>query len=365
MTEARIGIIGTGWWATDTHIPALLAHPKARLVALCDSDPARLQAAADRYGQGENGQGEKEGANNSTDTVGVYTDVHQMLAEATLDGVIVVSSNATHYAVTKACLQAGVHVMLEKPMTLHAAEAQELVELSAQAGKELIIGYPFNFAPYAVRARAVIAGGELGAIQYVDLIYSSFMTPLFTGEGFAGRAFNVHGPDQYTKPALLGGGHGQVQITHGAGLLFYVTGLQPQRVSALMRNHGLAVDLINVMTVQFGQDAVGTAGGSGNYRGLVFRLLVGCENGWIDIDAQKGVGLIHHDGHTEEIRYDAQAAAHPLPYATAHNLVDVITGDATNGSSAEVGWRAVELLEAAYRSANQDGAFVDVSDLYR
>lgn len=357
MTEARIGIVGTGWWATDTHIPALLAHPQARLVALCDSDTDRLEAAANRYAQNQDHPGQ-------SGTVGVYTDVNQMLAEAELDGVIVVSSNATHYTVTKACLQAGVHVMLEKPMTIYAPEAKALVELSAQVGKELIVGYPFNFAPYAVRAREAIAGGELGAIQYVDMIYSSYMTPLFTGKGFEGRNFNVHGPDQYTKPALLGGGHGQVQVTHGAGLLFFVTGLQPQRVSALMRNHGLAVDLINVITVQFGQDAVGTAGGSGNHRGLVFRLLVGCENGWIDIDARRGEGLIHRDGDTEEIRFDAQAAAHPLSYATAHNLVDVITGAAPNGSPAEVGWRAVELLDAAYRSANQDGIFVDVPDLY-
>jgi predicted dehydrogenase len=253
--------------------------------------------------------------------------------------------------------------MLEKPMTLFAAEAKELVELSRQRGKELIIGYPFNFTPYATRARAVIASGELGAIQYVDLVFSSHMTPFFSGQ--LEHKFSVHAPDQYTKPALLGGGHGQVQVTHGAGLLFFVTGLRPQRVSALMRNHGLPVDLINAMTVQFEGDAVGTAGGTGNQKGLVFRLLVGCEDGWIDIDAQRGIGVIHRDGTAEEIRYDAQEEPHPLSYLTAHNLVDVVVGDAPNGCPPEVGWRAVELLDAAYRSAAQEGSFVDVDALYR
>jgi predicted dehydrogenase len=346
MTEARIGIIGTGWWATDTHIPALLAHPNAKLVALCDSDQARLHAAAARY-----------------EVDDLYTDVQQMLAEATLDGVVIVSSNASHYAIAKACLLAGVHVMLEKPMTLFAAEAKELVELSRQRGKELIIGYPYNFTPYATRARAVIASGELGAIQYVDLVFSSHMTPFFSGQ--LEHKFSVHAPDQYTKPALLGGGHGQVQVTHGAGLLFFVTGLRPQRVSALMRNHGLPVDLVNVMTVQFEGAAVGTAGGTGNQRGGVFRLLVGCEDGWVDIDAQRGVGVIHRNGGTpEEIGYHAHAQQHPIGYYTAHNLVDVIIGRAANGSPAEVGWRAVELLDAAYRSAAQEGSFVEVQALY-
>lgn len=345
MTRARIGIIGTGWWATDTHIPALLAHPKAELVALCDSDEGRLHAAAMRYEVDQ-----------------VYTDVNQMFAEASLDGVVIASSNASHYAAAKAALLADVHVMLEKPMTLFAADAKSLVELSRQQGKELIIGYPFNFAPYAVRAREAIARGELGAVQYVDLMYNSYMTGLFTGRHQGN--YRVHAPDQYTKPDLLGGGHGHVQVTHGAGLLFFVTGLRPQRVSALMSNHGLPVDLVNVMTIKFEGGALGTAGGTGNQKGTICRLLVSCEEGWIDIDARDGIGVIHkNSGESEELHYEENEQA-PLRYSTAHNLVDVITGDAANGCPPEVGWHAVELLDAAYRSAAHDGSIVEVQTLY-
>jgi len=346
MSKARIGVIGTGWWAADTHIPALLSHPDADLVALCDTDETRLQATADRY-----------------EIANVYTDVQEMVDQQSLDGVVIVSSNASHFAVTKVCLEAGLHVMLEKPMTLFAADAKELVEISRRVGKELIVGYPFNYAPYAVRAREVIAAGELGAVQYVDLVYHSYMTPLFSGE--PPRRFAVHAPAQYTQPALIGGGHGQVQVTHGAGLLFFVTGLRPQRVSALMRNHGLAVDLVDVMTVQFEDAAVGTASGTGNLQGLVFRLIVGCENGWVDIDAGRGLAAIHRGGQAaEEIRFNEKDEPMPLRYRTATNLVDVVLGRAANGSPAEVGWAAVELLDGAYRSAAQDGAFVQVDDLY-
>jgi predicted dehydrogenase len=273
MTRARIGIIGTGWWATDTHIPALLTHPQAEVVALCDSDPGRLQAAAMRYEEDH-----------------TYTNVDRMLAESALDGVVIASSNASHYAAAKAALLANVHVMLEKPMTLFAADAKELVDLSRQQGKELIVGYPFNFAPYATRPREVIAGGELGAVQYIDLIYNSYMTELFTGRQQGN--YSVHAPDQYTKPQLLGGGHGHVQVTHGAGLLCFVTGLRPQRVAALVHNHGLPVDLVNVMTVQFDEGALGTAGGTGNQKGTVCRLLVSCEEGWMEIDAIAGTATI-------------------------------------------------------------------------
>lgn len=346
MSKARVAVIGTGWWATDTHIPALIQNPDATLVALCDTDQTRLQAAADRY-----------------EITGRYTDLPTMLAQEELDGVVIVSSNASHHAVTRACLEAGVHVMLEKPMTLFASDAKDLVELSRQTGKELIVGYPFNFAPYAVRAREVIAAGELGAVQYVDLVYHSYMTGLFRGQ--SGIRYTVHAPEQYTKPALSGGGHGHVQVTHGAGLLFFVTGLRPQRVSALMRNHGLAVDLIDVMTVQFDEPAVGTASGTGNLQGLIFRLIVGCEDGWIDIDAGRGVGAIHRGREAvEPVQYNEQDEQMPLRYRTAYNLVDVILDRAANGSPAEVGWRAVELVDGAYRSAAQDGQFIVVPDLY-
>jgi predicted dehydrogenase len=280
-----------------------------------------------------------------------------------LDGVVIASSNATHYAAAKAALLANLHVMLEKPMTLLAAEAKELVELSQQQGKQLIVGYPFNFAPYAIRPRQVITSGELGAVQYVDMIYNSYMTGLFTGSPVSNAA--VHSPDQYTKPQLLGGGHGQVQVTHGAGLLFFVTGLRPQRVSALMANHGLPVDLVNVMTVRFEGGALGTASGTGNQKGTVCRVLVSCEEGWVEVDAIAGTAIVHRNqGEREEIHY-AEVEGGPLRYRTARNLVDVITGDAANGCEPEVGWRAVELLDAAYRSASQDGNAVEVQSLYK
>jgi predicted dehydrogenase len=48
-SNARVAVIGSGWWATQAHIPGLLANPDATLVAICDADPARLQAAASAY----------------------------------------------------------------------------------------------------------------------------------------------------------------------------------------------------------------------------------------------------------------------------------------------------------------------------
>ena len=83
------------------------------------------------------------------------------------NGVGIASANASHYAAAKAALLANLHVMLEKPMTLFAADAKELVDLSRQQGKELIVGYPFNFASYATRPRETRCCSSPAAI--VDL----------------------------------------------------------------------------------------------------------------------------------------------------------------------------------------------------
>src|SRR3954463_14843553 len=104
--RARIAVIGAGWWSTFTHMPGLLDHPDADIVALCDADDARLRAAADRFGIAH-----------------TYTDVGEMLRHEQIDGAVIAVYHAAHYDVARACLDAGVHIMLEKPMVLQAAHA--------------------------------------------------------------------------------------------------------------------------------------------------------------------------------------------------------------------------------------------------
>jgi predicted dehydrogenase len=101
---------------------------------------------------------------------------------------------------------------------------------------------------------------------------------------------------------------------------------------------------------------------------------VHCDKGWLDINFVSGAGRIRHaDGTDEElpplaggnqpVGAEGGESTYPLE-ATAANLVDVITGKAPNGSPGEVGWRVVEMLDAAYRSAAQGGHAVSVDSLY-
>jgi predicted dehydrogenase len=190
-----------------------------------------------------------------------------MLANEALDGIVIATPHATHYQLAKDSLAQGLHVLVEKPMVLYATHAQELVGLAAQQGRELVIGYPWHYGLHARRARELIESGELGAVQYINCTFSSHIIELLRGHDDSTRSevYPVHGPGAvYSQPHLSGGGMGHLQITHSAGLLFFVTQLRARRVHALMRNHDLPLDLVDAITVEFEGGALGTVGGTGN-----------------------------------------------------------------------------------------------------
>ena len=351
--QARIGVIGAGWWSTYTHIPGLVENPHARLAAICD----RSEAACER-------------ATTAFPGPAAYVDVEAMLTDVELDGVVIAVPHAAHHLVAARCLDAGLNVMLEKPMVLTAMHAADLVQRAETQGVELIIGYPWHFTRTAIRAREILASGELGVIQHVVCAQSSMVVEFYRGNDAAYQPvfeWTVAGPgDVYARPEVSGGGQGHLQITHSSGLMFFVTGLRPQRVSALMRSFDVPVDLVDVMTVEFEGGALGVVSGTGNVPvGDAGQLdvRVYCEHGYILLDAITGsLEVRRRDGSIER---DQLPADDTYPrFTTAANLVNVCLGLEANGSPATFGHRSVEMLEAAYRSAEANGRMVEVRDLY-
>ncbi len=358
--QARIAIIGVGWWTTMTHIPALLSNPNALITALADTRSEVLDKAAQTYQL----------------TAHRYTDYRAMLMEAEIDGVIVATNHTTHYEIAKACLEAGKHVMLEKPMVLKACHAYELRDLAAQKGVELIIGYPWHFTANTLRARELVQSGKLGTIEYVTSLFSSMVIEFLRGNDDKYRTtFNypVTGPGSvYADPARSGGGQGHLQVTHSAGTMFFVTGLRAQRVSAFMNHLNLQVDVCDAISVRFQPEsdakpnAVGVVGSTGNI-GVgdsgVSELQVYGELGRLKLDHTAGTLYVrYHDGAEMWGETLSQEQRYPSA-ATSANLVDVALGKAANGSPAEVGVRVVELLDAAYQSAQGDGVPINIADL--
>jgi predicted dehydrogenase len=118
------------------------------------------------------------------------------------------------------------------------------------------------------------------------------------------------------------------------------------------------------LTVEFEGGALGIVGGTGNGLQRKLDVQIHCEHGAIDLDLVAATTLIRGPkGLCEHLALADEAAGYPR-FAPVNNLVDVILGKAANGSPAEAGWRTVELLDAAYRSAQADGQAVTIKDLY-
>lgn len=344
--RARIGIIGTGWWATYAHLPSLTSYQRAEVVALADPSAERLEQAAERFGVSRR-----------------FTDYRAMLDQVELDGVIVATPHATHYLIATDVLSHGVPLMLEKPMVLRAAEARALVQLAAEHNVPLVIGYPYHFIEQHTRLRARIAEGALGQLQLVDNLFASMVLEYYRANPQAYAdvfRWQVTGPlpTTYSEPSVAGGGQGHLQVTHAVGLLLWLTDLRPREVVAFMERFDVAVDLCDAISVRFEGGAVGTLASTGGipasqsaHQQLEYRLYG--SQGYALLDPMAGTCSIHyHDGSIEQLDEVPPDGRYPQE-ATSRHLVDLVLADppVANRSSGEIGARVVELLEAAYRSA--------------
>lgn len=359
--KVRVAIIGAGWWSTYTHIPGLLEHPDAQLVAICDRSQDALDRATEKYGP-----------------LKTYLDYKEMLARERLDGVVVAVNHNVHTQITRDCLNAGLPVLLEKPMTLKAIDAHELEDLAKEKGLALIIGYPWHYTAATKKAKEILATGALGRVQYMSCLFAAPVVEFFRANDAAYQGlfqYPVTGPgNAYADPKVSGGGQGYLQVTHSAATMFFISGLEPERVSAFMENWDVPVDLVDGITVKCkpvkgapgGASAIAVLGSTGNMCapcGTHFEVRVYCESGHVVLDQATGtVFARNHDG-TEEI-------FGPLPpeelyprFAPLNNFIDVILGRGENGSPASIGVTVVEMLDAAYRSAKDGGRPISVAEV--
>jgi predicted dehydrogenase len=345
VARARIGIIGGGWWATHAHLPSLTTYPRAEVVAIADPSPERLARAGEAFG-----------------IAAQFGDYRAMLDRGDLDGVVVATPHATHYAMATDVLNRGIPLMLEKPMVLRARDARDLVRLAEQRGVPLVIGYPYHFIGQLARLRMRIAEGALGDLQLTHTLFASMVleyyraNPQAYADVFQWRVTGPQ-PDTYSEPSVAGGGQGHLQVTHSAALLLWLTDLRPREVAAFMERFELKVDLCDAISVRFEGGSVGTLASTGGipasqraHQQLELRIYG--SRGYALLDALAGTcSIFCDDGSIERFDDTPPELRYPLE-ATSRHLVDLILDkSASNVSSGEIGARTVELLDAAYRSA--------------
>ncbi|MBQ9773944.1 MAG: Gfo/Idh/MocA family oxidoreductase [Clostridia bacterium] len=147
----KVGIIGCGGIANGKHMPSLKKVADCEMVAFCDIIPERAEKAAQKFG---------------TEDAKVYTDYKELLRDKSIDVVHVCTPNRSHSFITVDALEAGKHVMCEKPMAINSEEAAKMLDAAKRTGKKLTIGYQSRFRDDAQFMKKEAEDGTFGDIYY-------------------------------------------------------------------------------------------------------------------------------------------------------------------------------------------------------
>jgi predicted dehydrogenase len=145
-----VGVIGCGYWGPNL-IRNFVENEASRLLWVCDTDERRLAEIARRYPSAR-----------------ATPDYRQLLADPELDAVVIVTPVATHYPFAREALIAGKHVLIEKPLTKCAREAEELIRLADARARTLMVDHTFVYTGAVRKIKEIVAGGELGELLYFD-----------------------------------------------------------------------------------------------------------------------------------------------------------------------------------------------------
>ena len=152
MTATTIGVIGCGYWGPNL-LRNFAENDSAQLRWICDTDEARLNAMGRRYPAAR-----------------TTTDYRKLVADPELDAIAVVTPVATHYQITNEALLSGKHVLVEKPLTSTAREAEELIELAEKNRRTLMVDHTFVYTGAVRKMKEILQSGELGELLYFDSV---------------------------------------------------------------------------------------------------------------------------------------------------------------------------------------------------
>jgi predicted dehydrogenase len=341
MTKLRLGVIGAGSWAVSSHLPNFAARDDVEFVAVARKGRDMLEKIRADFGF----------RHASED----YRDV----LDAGVDICLIASPTGLHHEHAKAAMEAGAHVLVEKPFTIAPADAWDLADTAERLGRHVVVAFGWNYKPMVRELKREIDAHGIGEVEQVAIQMASVCRELLSNTGAYPDAAPETIPEQrtWTDPAVSGGGYGQAQLSHALGLALWLTGLRGESAFALMSAPlDAPVELHDAITMRYEGGAIGTmAGGSchlgagGNKHQLEVRA-IGSE-GQVQVDVEREIAWLWRPDHEYRPALADGDGAYDCdgPPAT---LVDLALGrEVENHSPAELAARTVELLDAAYRSA--------------
>jgi predicted dehydrogenase len=337
MKKLRVGVIGLGMGRH--HIAGYQTHPNAEVVAVADVDPARLAEIGDKFG-----------------IAGRYLSGEEMLHEEKLDLVSVGTPNKFHKSLTLAALEAGCHVLCEKPMAMNADEARQMLAAAQQAGKRIMINFSYRFTEQSMALKRQVDAGMLGEVYYARTIWHRRRGL----PGFGGW---------FSQKALAGGGPLIDLGVHRLDLALWLMGY-PKPVwvmgstynpigSALAKEKGVAFDVEDLAAgfIKFDNGATleVEASWAANIaeKELMETRLYGTQGGLVQRNVEETYKFeaelyLERDGAQFDMKLHPPAPPVPTPM---YHFVDSVVSDTPHIATGEEGLLVMEILDALYQSA--------------
>jgi predicted dehydrogenase len=335
-TPVRTVMIGCGRMAR-AHLRELLAHrATTRLVVVCEPSPA---AYADFAAQM---------AAAGLEPPPNEPDLDKLLATyaGQLDAAFIITPHAYHYSQTAACMEAGVDVLLEKPMVINATEAEGLMAVRDRTGRLLVVAFPGSLSPRIRTAVKLLRSGELGRLISIHaMCWENWRTP------------NIGTWRQ--SPELAGGGF---LFDTGAHMLNTVSDLAGEdfvEVAAWLDNCDTPVDILGVAIAKLASGAFVTFHACGDAAGRARSdVRVWCNRGNI------ATGMW---GEKLEVQRLGEETYTPVEVPSSMGVWDqflrVRRGEMPNPCPPEVGLRMARLFDAMAASAARNGQVVQVGQV--
>ena len=329
----KFGVVGYGYWGPNV-VRNLDQFEGSEVVAVCDKSPAARKRIHKSYPH-----------------IGVLSETADLLSSTEIDAVAIVTPVWTHYELTKAALENGKHVFVEKPFTSDSAQAEELIELAERKNLKIMVDHTFLFTGAVKKISQLLDEGTLGNIYYYDSTRVNL--------GLFQHDVNVIWD----------------LAPHDLSIIDHLIKETPEAVSATGQTHLNGHEDVAFITVYFPNKIIAHINVNWLSPVKVRTTLIGCEKKmlvWNDLEADekikvydKGVHITSREGlYNLLVNYRSgdmwspqveqiEALKQELAY-----FVDCIAADKKPFNDGAAGLRVVKLLEAANQSVKQRGAFV-------
>lgn len=333
MSKIKVGVIGCGSIAKHRHIPEHAANENVEIVAFCDIVEERAQEYADQY------------------NAKAYTSFEELLKNEEVDAVSVCTPNSLHAPISIAALNAGKHVLCEKPMATSAEEADAMIAAAEKNGKKLMIAHNQRFVASHAKARSIIESGALGKIY-------SFRT-----------AFGHGGPENWSadgsnswffkKELAFIGAMGDLGV-HKTDLLRYLIGEEFTEVAAFVEGsakENSTVDDNAVCILKSESGMIGTLAASWAYNGGEDNSTVFyAENGILRLEDDPDYSLIveYKNGNSERHSLGAIQSNEEGQQTDTHvveHFIESILDDTTPPVCGNEGKKSLQVILAALESS--------------